>query len=111
MVLKSKDLLGISDLNAAEIGHILNTADVFKAFESGADAVVLAGCRPEVDPYPAARDNVRKRMAHVQTLLDILGLDGRRLMVVEMPEQGLVEVEHIEALVGVVSELGPNPLR
>lgn len=89
----------------------IDTSDVLKAFELGADAVILAGCRPEADPYPAARKNVGGRMADARTVLDVLGLDGRRLMVVDMPEQGLIEAEQVQALMGLVSELGPNPLR
>jgi NADPH-dependent glutamate synthase beta subunit-like oxidoreductase/coenzyme F420-reducing hydrogenase delta subunit/Pyruvate/2-oxoacid:ferredoxin oxidoreductase delta subunit len=89
----------------------VDTSDVFKAFELGADAVILAGCRLEADPYPAARENVYGRMADARAVLDVLGLDGRRLMVVDMPEQGLIEYERVEELMGLVSELGPNLLR
>jgi coenzyme F420-reducing hydrogenase delta subunit len=89
----------------------IDTSDVLKAFELGADAVILAGCPPDDDAFPGARENIKGRMADARAMLDTLGINGSRLKVIDMPEKGLIDDEQIEEVVSVISELGPNPLR
>ncbi len=89
----------------------IDTSDVLKAFEAGADGVLVAACPRDTDPFPDESDRARGRMMQARAVLDALGLDGRRLQVVHMPEKGLVEGEHVEALMQIIAELGPNPLK
>jgi ferredoxin len=89
----------------------VDTSDILKTFELGADAVFLAGCRSDAEPFPETRENVYGRTADARAVLDVLGLDGRRLVLTDMPERGLIADKEIEALMGLLSELGPNPLR
>lgn len=84
----------------------LDISDVLKAFESGADALILAACPHESEPFPETRDRVKRRMANARTLLEALGMDGGRIEVCDMPEQGLVEKELIDGLIQRVKESG-----
>ena len=84
----------------------IDTSDILKAFESGADGVLLAGCPPDTDPFPGGGDRVRRRMGHARALLEALGIDGERLEVCDMPEQGLVEKELIDGLMQRIKEAG-----
>ncbi|MBW2108517.1 MAG: FAD-dependent oxidoreductase [Deltaproteobacteria bacterium] len=89
----------------------IDTSDIFKSFELGADGVILAGCPVESDPFPDARQSVERRVENAKVMLDALGLDGRRLLFVEMPKQGLVDKQQVEELMEIVSDLGPNPMK
>ena len=89
----------------------VDTSDVLNAFEAGADAVLLAGCPSAREPFAAARSGVTQRMAQAKAILDVLGLDGRRLQVFDMPERGLVDEEHLTEFMHTIADLGPNPLR
>ncbi|MBE9582398.1 MAG: FAD-dependent oxidoreductase [Proteobacteria bacterium] len=82
----------------------IDTCDILKAFESGADGVVLAGCPPDTDPFPETADRVKRRIAHARTLLDALGIDGARLEVCDMPEKGIVDKELIDGLIQRIKE-------
>ena len=89
----------------------IDTSDVLKAFELGADAVILAGCPPDDEAFPGTRENIKGRMADARAMLDILGINGSRLKVIDMPSKGLIDGEQIEEVVSTMSELGPNPLK
>lgn len=89
----------------------VDTSDVLNAFEAGADAVLLAGCPSAREPFAAARSGVTQRMAQAKAVLDVLGLDGRRLQVFDMPERGLVYEEQLTEFMHTIADLGPNPLR
>ena len=105
-----------SDLESLKQGHPnimpvmvfglrrLDTSDVLKAFEYGADGVVLAWCPPDKDPFPETADRVKRRIAHTRTLLDALGIGGTRLEVCDMPEQGIIDKELIDGLIQRIKE-------
>ena len=88
----------------------IDTVDILKAFEWGAQVVFLAGCPVEKDPFPETREAVKQRMARTRTLLNALGLDGERLALCHMPKQGLVDKAFIEDLEERVKEVAPNPM-
>ncbi|MDY6836909.1 MAG: NAD(P)-binding protein [Thermodesulfobacteriota bacterium] len=88
----------------------IDTVDILKAFEWGAQVVFLAGCPVEKDPFPETREAVKQRMARTKTLLNALGLDGERLALCHMPKQGLVDKAFIEDLEERVKEMAPNPM-
>ncbi len=89
----------------------IDTSDVLGAFESGADGVLVAAGPSDTDPFPEETDRVKGRMMQARAILDVLGLDGRRLQIVDMPAKGLVEEELAKKLMQTIAELGPNPLR
>jgi NADPH-dependent glutamate synthase beta subunit-like oxidoreductase/coenzyme F420-reducing hydrogenase delta subunit len=84
----------------------IDTTDVLKAFELGADGVVLAACPPQTDPFPEATDRAKRRMARGSALLEALGVGHSRLVICDMPEQGLVEKEVIDELAHMIKEAG-----
>jgi F420-non-reducing hydrogenase iron-sulfur subunit len=55
--------------------------DIFllRAFEAGADAVVVLVCPEGQCRYVEGNIRAKKRVAWVQNLLDDIGIDGRRL--------------------------------
>ena len=77
----------------------IDTSDVLKAFEYGADGVFLAACQPDRDPFPAETERVKQRTIHARTLLEALGMDGGCLEVFDMPQQGLVEKESVAEMI------------
>ncbi|MBW1675304.1 MAG: FAD-dependent oxidoreductase [Deltaproteobacteria bacterium] len=87
----------------------VDTSDILKAFEFGADGVLLAGCPSDTDPFPETADRVKRRMAHARTMLEALGIDGARLEVCDMPDEGLVEKELIDGLIQRIK--GPGQAR
>ena len=77
----------------------VDTVDILKAFECGADAVFLAQCPPDRDPFPEARNRLEGRIAHAKAVLEALGIDNRHLDICQMTERGLVESEWVDGLI------------
>ena len=89
----------------------LDTLHVLKAFELGADGVLFATCPHKRDPFPQTRKKVEQCVTHAGTVVEALGLDGERLAIFEMPEQGLIEPRVIDELTQRIKEMGSNPLQ
>lgn len=81
---------------------------VLKAFEAGADAVIVLAC-PEGDcRYLEGNLRARKRVGRVKRILDEIGLDGRRLNFFNVSPGDSVAVERIiTQAVTDLEELGP----
>lgn len=82
----------------------IDTSDILKAFQYGADGVFLAGCPSDVDPFPEAREKTKQRIAYAKGVLQAIGLDGERLEIFDMPKDGLVEKKLIDVLIARVKE-------
>lgn len=52
---------------------------IVKAFEVGADAVLVSGCHPGDCHYTAGNYHARRRWVLFRQLLDVLGIDMRRV--------------------------------
>jgi len=52
---------------------------ILKAFEGGADAVLVSGCHPGDCHYTSGNYHARRRWALFRRLLDFTGIDDRRL--------------------------------
>lgn len=86
--------------------------DVFllKAFETGADAVVVLVCPEEQCRHVQGSIRARKRVEWVQNLLDEIGLSGRRLSIFNISSEGRASsTEIIRKALSDLAELGPNP--
>lgn len=88
------------------------TREVFllRAFEAGADAVVVLVC--PVGRCRHLEGNIRaaKRVARVKKLVDEIGLDGRRLNIFNIAPGDKSAVERIiNQTVHDLAGLGPNP--
>ncbi len=111
----------VSLLAGSEINYELKTVklpcsgmvkDVFllKAFETGADAVVVLVCPEEQCRHIQGSIRARKRVERVQSLLDEIGLSGRRLSIFNIPPRDRASsTEIIRKTLSDLDELGPNP--
>ena len=83
---------------------------LLKAFEAGADGVLVWVCPEEQCRYVEGNTRAKKRIQWVQNLLDEIDLDGRRLAVCTMSLQDTdLPDQAIQDLLAVVNDLGPNP--
>jgi coenzyme F420-reducing hydrogenase delta subunit len=86
--------------------------DVFllRAFEAGADAVIVMVCPEGQCRHIEGNLRAKKRVAWVGDLLDEIGLDHRRLSLVHMTagDQAAV-IQTMNDVVKKLAELGPNP--
>lgn len=88
------------------------THEVFllRAFEAGADAVVVLVCPEGQCRYLEGNVRAAKRVARMKKLVDEIGLDGRRLNIFHIPLRDKSAVERIiNQTVCDLASLGPNP--
>ncbi len=52
---------------------------IIKAFENGADGVLVSGCHPNDCHYNAGNFHARRRFAMLLKLLEFIGIDPRRI--------------------------------
>jgi coenzyme F420-reducing hydrogenase delta subunit len=73
------------------------TREVFllRAFEAGADAVVVLVCPEGSCDYLEGNIRARKRVERMKKLLDEIGIGGQRLNIYNIPRQDVAEVEKI----------------
>ena len=86
--------------------------DVFmlRAFETGADAVLVLVCPEGACRYVEGNLRAKKRVGWVQNLLDEIGLDGNRLQLFNVGFEDTEALERIiEKTVSQLTALGPNP--
>jgi len=86
--------------------------DVFllRAFEAGADGVVVLACPEGQCRYLEGNIRAKKRVAWVQNLLDEIGLDGRRLSLANMPAGDKATANQVlDDVIKNLAEIGPNP--
>lgn len=111
------DELSLTDMDNCEMQTVKMACssmvkDIFllKAFEAGADGVVVLVCPEGQCRYVEGNIRAKKRVAWVQNLLDEIGLDGRRLALGNMAAGDKAAAAQIinDVLKNLV-ELGPNP--
>jgi formate dehydrogenase beta subunit len=89
----------------------IHTVDVLRAFELGADAVLVAECPPDTDPFPTTRGRLEHRIAAAKALVEGLGLGEGRIELCTMPDKGLVKDALIADFIERIKKIGPSPLR
>jgi coenzyme F420-reducing hydrogenase delta subunit len=90
----------------------LDVLEVMHAFEAGADGVLVAGCLEGDCHFRTGNLNARRRVEHVQKLLDQVGLGGRRIQMVNMSSaMGAHFAIAATEITAEVQSLGSNPLR
>jgi F420-non-reducing hydrogenase iron-sulfur subunit len=111
------DELALSDKDACEIKPIKMACssmvkDVYllRAFEAGADGVVVLVCPEGQCRYLEGNLRAKKRVGRVQHLLDEIGLDGRRLILnnMEAGDDSAVN-QTVDLVLKNLAVLGPNP--
>lgn len=66
----------------------LGANQILKAFENGADGVIVVASQIGGDRYPGATERVAKRVAQVKELLAEVGMSPERVQLVEAADQG-----------------------
>lgn len=89
-----------------EVGYYM------KAFENGADGILVAGCLEGGCHFLEGNLFAKKRVHTTQEMLEESGLEKERLHMVNV-SAAMAEplVEHIRDIVKTVKELGPNPIK
>lgn len=88
--------------------------DVFllRAFEAGADAVVVLVCPEGQCRYVEGNLRAKKRVGWVKKLLDEIGIDGNRLSIFNISSKDKDKVPRIvQKIVSDLADLGPNPAK
>jgi len=94
-------LVKVSCLSRVHSGLIL------KAFELGADGVMLLGCRPESCYYEKNENFDAKEYEKAISLLSLLGLETNRLRLVRLPRgDGSAFVSQVENFFEELSPVG-----
>jgi coenzyme F420-reducing hydrogenase delta subunit len=82
---------------------------LLKAFEAGADGVLVFVCPEGMCRYVEGNIRAAKRVNWVKHLLYEIGLDGRRLDLFHLnPEDGAA-ADIVQKTVSIIKNLGPNP--
>ena len=85
---------------------------LMRAFEDGADGVVVAGCEPGCCLFNAGNTNAEKRVRWIRDWLDEVGLGAGRARMVHLPQDGARKfADAANAFAAEVRALGPSPLR
>ena len=85
---------------------------ILKALEDGADGVMVAGCLEGDCHYQSGNLRAKKRVAHVQHILDQIGFSGERVAMYNLSAgMGVRFAEIAREITEKIKELGPNPIR
>lgn len=85
--------------------------DVFllRAFEAGADAVVVLVCPEGACRYVEGNFRAKKRVKWVSALMDEIGMDGRRLALFNLGAGGGIDGV-LDQTLDVLRRIGPTPV-
>ncbi|MBI5550335.1 MAG: hydrogenase iron-sulfur subunit [Desulfobacterales bacterium] len=100
------------ELNFIKLPCSSMVKDVFlmRAFEAGADAVVVLVCAEGACRYVEGNLRAKKRVAWIKALLDEIGMDGRRLALFNVAAGDARSAKRfIQEALSVAAALGPNP--
>jgi coenzyme F420-reducing hydrogenase delta subunit len=90
----------------------LETEYFLRAFESGADGVLIAGCLEGGCHFTSGNLYARRRVEYMRNMLEEMGLEKERLRMVNVSAAGgRLLADHITDMVETVRKLGPNPAK
>jgi coenzyme F420-reducing hydrogenase delta subunit len=82
-----------------------------RAFENGADGVLVAGCEEGSCHFVEGNLMAKRRVNYARELLSECGLEGQRLRMVNVSAaMGARFAETVDAMVDTVRKLGPSPV-
>ncbi len=85
---------------------------ILRAFELGADGVLVAGCHIGDCHYVSGNEKAEAKIAMAAELLDVLGIDKRRLRLEWISaSEGRKFADTMKDFVDKLRELGPSPLK
>ena len=83
-----------------------------KAFEKGADGILIAGCLEGGCHFTEGNLLAKRRVGYTQTFLSETGLEEERIRMVNVSAaQARPLVDHINDMLATLNNLGPSPLR
>ncbi|MCP3874556.1 MAG: hydrogenase iron-sulfur subunit [Desulfobacteraceae bacterium] len=88
------------------------TKDVhlLRAFEAGADAVVVLVCSNKGCRYAEGSIRAKKRVGYVKTILDDIGMDSKRLNIFNTTAKDSGSIKDIiQDTIASLETIGPNP--
>jgi len=86
----------------------IDTLFIVKAFEQGADCVLVSGCHPGDCHYDAGNYHARRRWTIFRELMSFLGVDDRRLQFSSVSAaEGVKWAKLINGLVDEIRSKGP----
>jgi F420-non-reducing hydrogenase iron-sulfur subunit len=100
------------DIKSVKMPCSSMTREIFllKAFEDGADAVVVLVCPEGTCRYMQGNTRAKKRVERIKKLLDEIGISGKRLHIYNVSHGDESAVEKIiQQTAADISILGPNP--
>ncbi len=84
---------------------------IMKAFEYGADGVIVTGCKLDECHYISGNYKAKERIETTQTLMDMIGLESQRLAVEWLSAaEGKKFARTMNEFVETIKSLGPNPM-
>jgi F420-non-reducing hydrogenase iron-sulfur subunit len=90
----------------------VDTLFIMKAFQDGADGVLISGCHFGDCHYLEGNFKAAKRMFLIKNVLKNIGLNDKRLrMTFVSASEGQKWSEVMNDVVNTVKELGPSPLK
>jgi F420-non-reducing hydrogenase iron-sulfur subunit len=85
---------------------------ILRAFELGADGVLVAGCHIGDCHYISGNERAEVKIAMTAELLDVLGIDKRRLRLEWISAaEGRKFADTMKDFVDKLRELGPSPVK
>jgi F420-non-reducing hydrogenase iron-sulfur subunit len=86
----------------------VDVAFIMKAFERGADGVIVGGCHPGECHYMTGNYTTRRRMFVLRELLGFVGIEPERLQVIWCSAaEGSKWAEVVEDTCNLIDRLGP----
>ena len=84
---------------------------IVKAFEKGADGVYVAGCLEGDCHFKSGNTKAAKRVAHVQSYLEEIGIEPERLQMVRMSAgMGSRFAQVATEITEQIRQMGPSPI-
>jgi coenzyme F420-reducing hydrogenase delta subunit len=84
---------------------------IMKAFEFGADGVMVTGCKLDECHYISGNFRAKERIVTTQEIMDMIGLGGERLGAFWLSAaEGEKFAQNTNDFVERIKALGPNPL-
>ena len=85
---------------------------ILRAFELGADGVLVAGCHIGDCHYVSGNERAKEKIAMTAELLDVLGIDKKRLRLEWISaSEGRIFADTMKDFVDKIKELGPSPTK
>jgi coenzyme F420-reducing hydrogenase delta subunit len=90
----------------------VDTLHILRAFENGADGVVILACHEGACHHISGNIRAKERVERANALLREIGVDGRRVeMLTFAPSEGPRFAQVISELEERIKELGPSPFK